>query len=606
MKLGTKILAAAMGAVALSTVVGLVVQRAVIRDQGIEMTRNTMRGALIEAENVRSSISTLRTKGAFDLGELLKQQKQSKQALDESTLYSTIPVVAAWNAITELAKKENYNFRVPKHDARNSKNDPTPDEEEILRAFESGGVDEYFRVDEKANQIVYARPIKLTADCLACHGDPATSPTHDGRDAVGFRMENWKEGEVHGAFVLKADLKRVDTVVQAGMINTAKWMLPTAVLVAFAFYFLNRKMIVRPLYVAIDGLREGADQVNACADQVSSAAQQAAANSTKQADSVSQASTSLNLMQEMTQANANDAEKADALAARAQKAANRGNETVTELTNVMEAVNSSASEVCKIIRVIEDIASQTNLLALNAAVEAARAGEHGKGFAVVAEEVRALAQRSAKAAGETNALISESVDRAKKGAEVSLSVKDSLAEISGDVTQVATLLQSISGASHRQTGSVGEVHSAIKQMDATTQENAAVAEETAASAEELTAMSFSLKDQLLSDLVSVIEGDRRKERRKMYVNEGKLHDRNDQFANIQTHDISGHGLGLRTDHQVPIGDPVRLDVPSASGDQRVLSGKVVRSRPTDNGRYDLGVVLDQGVDTHEFKSKFSN
>ncbi|MEI6372057.1 MAG: DUF3365 domain-containing protein, partial [Nostocales cyanobacterium ELA608] len=210
MKLKYKILITSLWGVFATGIVGILVERAVIRKQGIESTRSAMRSSIMEAEDVRESIAALGEAGAFDKEKLLKEyQKVKAENGDISTtaIYNTIPVVAAWKGLESAAKAQGYIFRISKHDARNKVNLPTPEEEPILAFLNDRKNPEYFKVDDDKGEIVYARPIVLSKDCLTCHGSPDRSPSGDGKDMLGYKMENWKADQTHGAFILKSSTK---------------------------------------------------------------------------------------------------------------------------------------------------------------------------------------------------------------------------------------------------------------------------------------------------------------------------------------------------------------------------------------------------------------
>ncbi len=163
----------------------------------------------------------------------------------------------------------------------------------------------------------------------------------------------------------------------------------------------------------------------------------------------------------------------------------KSSEIVGHAVEAMAAIAQSSTAISQIIGVIDEIAFQTNLLALNAGVEAARAGDAGRGFAVVAQEVRALAQRSADAAKEIKTLIHASSGHVRSGVEQVDQVGAALAVISRLVTAANTLINDITAGAQEQSTALGEVNTAINQMDQITQQNAAMVEEAAAASRQL-------------------------------------------------------------------------------------------------------------------------
>ncbi len=183
-------------------------------------------------------------------------------------------------------------------------------------------------------------------------------------------------------------------------------------------------------------------------------------------------------------------------ATEANRAAKLSGDVVATAVDAMQRIEQSSGQISNIIVVIDEIAFQTNLLALNAGVEAARAGEAGKGFAVVAQEVRELAQRSAKAAKEIKELIGKSSVEVENGVNLVRQTGDALKTIESHVTVMNEHMGAIASSAQEQATGLAELNTAVNQMDQTTQQNAAMVEETTSATSALASESDKLRTLL--------------------------------------------------------------------------------------------------------------
>jgi methyl-accepting chemotaxis protein len=229
----------------------------------------------------------------------------------------------------------------------------------------------------------------------------------------------------------------------------------------------------------------GADAIGRETAEITTAATDLSKRTENQAATLAEVSARVSSLAQTVRTTADNARSADTDVSRTRSDTEESARLVTRAVDAMNAIESSSQQIQSIIKVIDDIAFQTNLLALNAGVEAARAGEAGRGFAVVASEVRALAQRSSEAADEIKGLIEssgshvgEGVDLVRKTGEALQTVTESVGRVSGRISEIAQ-------AAEQQSASLGEIDTALGELDQVTQRNAAMFEQTTAASQSL-------------------------------------------------------------------------------------------------------------------------
>ncbi len=286
-----------------------------------------------------------------------------------------------------------------------------------------------------------------------------------------------------------------------------------AVADAFNLTIQNLRDIVQQVKVAAREVTKGATNSETFATALSS-------DALRQAEELAVTLSSVQVMTDSIQRVAEAAREAEAVARDAREIALKGGdaventvagileirETVAETTRKVKRLAESSQEISKIVALISQIASRTNLLALNASIEAARAGEAGRGFAIVADEVRQLADKSAKSLKEIEQIVmqiqsetgsvmtamEEGTQQVIQGTKLAEEAKRSLEDIIQVAKRIDILVRSITSDTVEQTETSRAVAQVMQSVELTAQETSQEAQRVSGALQHLVGVSRDL------------------------------------------------------------------------------------------------------------------
>lgn len=502
-----KVLSVVLASCVVCTLSAIVVARFLVRENAERALLEKSSAILSRIEEAKAYVGDLgilgqmfeETKLKYPDGNLPKEHKEK--------LMKAVPIIVLFSMGYSGEKTDGYKFRIFADQPRREEHRANAEELEILKSFDrDSSQKELVMKSDDGKSYSVTRPIRLDErqGCLLCHGSPSTSPWKNGKDILGYQMEDLKNGTLRGAYTVTLDMKPVDEITSTttrqiamgGAFFTSLAMIVALLLVKSPMDKLAS--VSKSLAFSGDEISDASQQMNEVSSSVASAANEAAA-------SLEETVAAIEALSRIVTQNSESAREGADVAQTAEQTARQGQKEMQELITSMGEIHKGSKKVGEITSLINDIAFQTNLLALNAAVEAARAGEQGKGFAVVAEAVRTLAQRTSAAATDITKLIAESTETAEQGARLADSAGKVFEQIIDAITKVNQVTSSISAASEEQVQGISEISSALNQLDQTTQNNAMSADSSAQESERLQNQARQLKS-LVDELSLVIQG----------------------------------------------------------------------------------------------------
>ena len=468
------------------------------------------RSVVMMAESVREDMAHKHKVGVLRPLDELRE--------DPAKLLQAVPIVTAMNTASAKAAEAGYEFRVPKESPRNPKNEPNAMEREVLSEFSRTSLPEKVIVEK--DRLLYFKPIRLSEDCMYCHGDPKGE-----KDPTGGVKEGWKAGEVHGAFVIISSLKEANDAVTTATLSVGGWTLGILTILGALGWLLVRANLLRPLKATgdflermatgdmsgqvevgsgdelgqmqmhlnkmagslrgivtdiagrakvlmgssaeletmSDGLLRNAEELSQKSNTVATASEEMNANMNTVAAAMEQASINVGTVATAAEEMSSTIHEIAGNTDKTREVTQRAVEKATSASERVDKLGIAAREIGKVTEAINAISSQTNLLALNATIEAARAGEAGKGFAVVANEIKELANQTATATDE----IRQRIEGIQSSTAATV---DEIAQVMAVIGEVRDYVATIAAAVEQQSAATREIAENVGQASLGIQE----------------------------------------------------------------------------------------------------------------------------------------